>query len=722
MASLMSVCQISVLKTHKDFFDYLAGDQLPAIGARVWVPYGTQTRLGIVISHHPVTQDHIKLKSIQRIIDDAPLLSLPLLALCQWVSRYYQAPLSEVMALVLPKKYRLGLPRQLHMTRTYTPHDAGVIPPRARQQQRLFDYVAQHQEPVSEVALRDAGFQIALCKKLVALGALKTHESITPPAHHACPAQTPLELNDEQRHAVQAITAETHHYRCFLLYGVTGSGKTEVYLHLMAEQFSQGRQVLVLVPEIGLTPQLLERFRARFPMPMAVIHSHLNDTERQTAWQRASEQSILLVIGTRSAVFTPMPQLGLIIIDEEHDPSFKQMDGVRYSARDTALMRAHQSQIPIILGSATPSLEALHNALMNKFSLLRLTQKAQNNVPLHIQITDLRQQNVHEGFAASTLSLIKEHLARDHQVLVFINRRGFAPILLCHVCGWMADCHACDTHLTFHRTQNRLICHHCGASHARITRCQKCGGHELLPIGVGTQRVHDYLAQQCPHTNIVRIDRDEVLTKHGLEERLDQIHRGHAQLIIGTQMLAKGHHFPQLALVVILDADHGFYNQDFRSLERLGQLFTQVAGRAGRAHLQGHVILQTHLPHHPLLQILVQKGYDPFAHALLEQRAQAQLPPYHFMAVLRAQGKQQDKMLVFLNDIKNHANHTALKIAGPAPAPLSRKAHYFRMQLLFQAPSRAILHQALTAIRVFLSTYKHSGIHWSMDVDPQDLA
>ena len=719
---------ICIPHTHRDYFNYDAS-HLPqlSLGARVWVPFRNKTRLGMVVGFRASKQATIQLKSILSVIDTIPLLPVELLALCEWISTYYQSPLSEVIPLVLPKKYRRGDLCQLPMSEYYqlalSPTSAHQqLSAQARKQHALIDFLATHSELVPKKKLIQAGFSSTQINALMTSHIIHVHKQIDLPLSENKPDK-PLPLNAEQAIAVQTINEHLHAYRCFLLQGVTGSGKTEVYLQIIANVLAQHRQVLILVPEIGLTPQLLSRFTARFQIPMVVIHSHLNDTERQHAWQMAADNIVQLVIGTRSAIFTPMPALGLIIIDEEHDISLKQMEGVRYSARDTALMRAHMANIPILLGTATPSLESMHNCAMNKYTRLTLTQKALTNTPIHYQLLDIRNQVLKEGLAPATLATIKEHLQQHNQVLVFINRRGFAPVLLCHQCGWMADCRACDSHLTLHRSTHRLICHHCGLIQPIPSHCKTCHGRELLPIGVGTQRIYDYLATQFPEHAMIRIDRDEVGKKHALDASLNRISTGEVQLIIGTQMLAKGHHFPRLTLVVVLDADNGFYNQDFRAIERLGQLLTQVAGRAGRAELPGQVIIQTHDPQHPLLNLLIQKGYEPFAKSLLHLREKACLPPYHYLAVMRAQHNNQAALLECLHAVKKHLNTADIEVMGPAPAPLAKKANQHRMQLLIKSSSRKKLHAILTELRQFLAKHKPSlRVRWNIDVDPMDLS
>lgn len=722
------VYNVCIPHTNRDFYDYLATDVEPIIGARVWVPFRNKTRLGVVVGRGVPENDAIKFKPITSIIDDKPLLSAELLSLFNWISRYYQSPLSEVIPLALPKKYRRGdsaqLPTSEHYQLNMPLEEAHQqLPTKAYRQHALIDFIASQSNSVSKKKLSLQGFKALQLRALVEAGIVIMHEQIDKPMAPVYEPEKPLQLNEEQELAVKTICDGMNAYHCFLLQGVTGSGKTEVYLQVIDKVLAIGRQVLVLVPEIGLTPQLLSRFTARFCQPMSVIHSHLNDTERQIAWQLASEGLVKLVIGTRSAIFTPMPELGLIVIDEEHDASLKQMDGVRYSARDTALMRAHLRNIPIILGTATPSLESLHNCALKKYSLLQLNQKALISTPLHYQIMDIRNQVLQHGLASPTLNVIQTHLQQQNQVLVFINRRGFAPVLLCHQCGWMADCRACDSHLTLHRGINRMQCHHCGISCLPPIQCPTCQGRELLPVGVGTQRVHEFLASQFPTTSILRVDRDEVRKKHALDEHLMRISSGDAQLIVGTQMLAKGHHFPRLTLVVVLDTDNGFYNQDFRALERLGQLLTQVAGRAGRAEFPGQVIIQTHLPQHPLLNTLIQSGYDPFAQALLTMRQQAMLPPYYFLAVLRAQASTLPNVLQFLHAIKSYLDAADVDVLGPAPAPLARKADQHRMQLLLKSSSRKTLQRALANMRDWMITEKvGNNVRWNIDVDPMDLS
>lgn len=657
----MASLRIAIPGTKHDYFDYTLPEGMakPVPGTRVLVPFRNKTRVGIVLEQAAPLAG-IALKPIEHIIEAEPIFSEAMLSFYQWLARYYHAPLSDVLTLALPKRYREGKP---------------LIEP----------------------------------------------SEALPKAN----ASMPLPLNQEQRQAYEHIVQALEHYDAFVLDGVTGSGKTEVYLQVAAKVIEQQRQVLVLVPEIGLTPQLIARFEARFQVPIAVIHSHLTDKKRAEAFTQAKLGKASLVIGTRAALFTPMPRLGLIIIDEEHDTSFKQQEGMRYSARDAALMRAYLAKVPIVLGSATPSLESLYNCDIKKHKHLILNQKAENQTPLHFKLVDMRAQKLQFGLAKPTIDAIEAHLKQKRQVLIFINRRGYAPVMLCHGCGTMADCKHCDSHLTLHQHKAKLICHHCGIAKPIPKVCPECKEGELIAVGAGTERIEEELMTRFPEATTLRMDRDKIKQSKAWTEALDRIHSGEAELLVGTQMLAKGHHFPNLSLVVILNIDTGFFSQDFRALERLGQLITQVSGRAGRADAPGEVILQTHFPDHPLLNTLIQEGYQSFTQALLPLRKEALWPPYHHMALLRAQAKNEGALQSFLITVKRRLQTLQLEIEvlGPAFAPLARKATQYHMQLLIKAKQRQALHRALSDIQMQFPPYERKkGVRWVMDVDPVDLA
>lgn len=530
------------------------------------------------------------------------------------------------------------------------------------------------------------------------------------------------DLNQAQQQAVDAVLAKTQCFERFLLDGVTGSGKTEVYLRVIEKVAQSGRQALVLVPEIGLTPQTLARFQARFSEPVVALHSGLKESTRLNAWLMAKSGDAKVVIGTRLAVFTPFADLGVIIIDEEHDLSFKQQEGFQYNARDVALMRAKQSDIPIVLGTATPSLESFQNTIMARYQHLKLPLRAGQSQQPQIQLIDIRQQQLTDGMSPALIELIKQHLAEQGQVLIFLNRRGFSPVLMCHQCGWVACCKHCDARLTVHLAQKKLRCHHCDAYQPRYQQCPSCQGSQLINLGLGTERLEESCQKCFPNIGIVRIDRDSTRLKGALQEKLDSIINEENQLILGTQMLAKGHHFPKVSLAVILDADSGLFSTDFRATERMGQLLTQVAGRAGRSSKLGTVAIQTRHPDHPLLKCLLTEGYTAFAQQLLAEREQAQLPPFNYFALLRAESSDPESAFDFLAKVKDQNKNQTVAFQGPVPAPMKKRAGKFRAQLLLQANSRKPLQATLIELTKSIEQQKlPRQLKWTIDVDPQEM-
>lgn len=532
---------------------------------------------------------------------------------------------------------------------------------------------------------------------------------------------TPL-LTQEQTTALQHIHAHEHAFHVSLLHGVTGSGKTEVYLQAIASQLAQQKQVLILVPEIGLTPQIVARLEARFGLPIGVLHSGLADGARAQAWLGAQRGDIDIIVATRSGIFVPMPRLGLIVIDEEHDISFKQQEGFRYHARDLAIWRAKSLQIPVILGSATPSFESMKQAQLQRYTLLTLTERAQGK-PTPIRLIDLRNQPMEAHVSPVLLTAIRDRLERHEQVLIFLNRRGFAPTWMCHACGWIANCPRCDAHLTYHQDK-RLVCHHCEHQVRSLPRCKECGSPSHLLLGQGTQRVEEYLTKVFPEAHIARVDRDSTRKKNALSDMIDQVHAGHIDILLGTQMLAKGHHFPRVTLVAILDADSGLLSTDFRAAERLAQLLTQVSGRAGRETLPGEVFIQTHHPDHPLLQEWLQGGYAQFADKALAERAALALPPFGHMTLLRAESTQQAAPMAFLHDVKQWlgAHAHGVMVLGPIPSYMEKRQGKFRAQLLLQSPQRPHLHECLQ--RLMQAIEQHLApktVRFSWDIDPQEL-
>jgi len=556
-------------------------------------------------------------------------------------------------------------------------------------------------------------------------GLLRKGKFWTKAIHSSTPVDNsvPILLNTEQQHALDTIN-KTHQFRVFLLDGITGSGKTEVYLQAIHEKLQQQKQVLVLVPEIGLTPQTIQRFRERFSDGVIALHSGLTEKQRLHAWMLAQSNETKIIIGTRSAIFSPFANLGLIIVDEEHDLSFKQQEGFRYHARDLAVMRAHTNNIPIILGSATPALETLHNAQQQRYQHLILSERAGNAQLPEIQILDICKQPIEEGLSSPLLTEMKRHLEAGDQVMLFLNRRGFSPVLMCHACGWAATCKRCDARMTLHQQPKRLHCHHCDTRTPVPMKCGACGDKELITIGLGTERLETVLEKHFPQYAIARIDRDSTQRKGSMEKLLNSIQSGEKQILIGTQMLAKGHHFPNVTLVAIVDADGGFFSSDFRALERMGQLLLQVSGRAGRVEKKGKVIIQTHHPDHPLLHQLLHENYKTFAETLLQEREQAKLPPFTFFALFRAEALKADKAIAFLEKIKSIADSmgSSVNLLGPIPAIMPKRAGRSRMQLLMQSQQRPVLQSFLKLLLPEVEKLSlKQRVRWSLDVDPVEM-
>ncbi len=532
------------------------------------------------------------------------------------------------------------------------------------------------------------------------------------------------ELREEQRAAIDGVSSALGRFGAFVLHGVTGSGKTEVYLRLVEQVLQKGQRALVLVPEIGLTPQLVGRFHDRFDTPMAVLHSALTDHERLLAWRDAYSGHARIVLGTRSAVFAPVPDLGIIVVDEEHDASFKQHEGgFRYSARDLAVVRAQRAEVPVVLGSATPALESLHNVASGRYTRLLLPYRAASAEPPRMALVDLRANAGHAGISTPAIQAMQRHLREDSQVLVFLNRRGYAPTLLCTACGWIAPCRECDARLTVHLAAGRLRCHHCGFDSTLPTRCPQCG-FAVKPVGQGTERIEEALASLFPGVTLARLDRDVVRKRGDMEEVVRRMSSGEARILVGTQMVTKGHDFPNVTLVVVLNADQGLFSTDFRAPERLAQTIVQVAGRAGRGSRPGEVLIQTEFPGHPLLLSLLSEGYEGFARAALEERAQASWPPYSRLAALRDSAKTAQGALEFLTEARRLAGPPTrgLRLLGPVPAAMSKRAGRYHAQLLIEGRERSTLHHFLDSWLPAVEELQSARrVRWALDVDPIEL-
>ena len=720
-------------------FDYRVpvGTAAPAPGTRVRVPFGRQRLIGVVIEQAEASLlPEERLKPITAVLDTVPVLAAEVLELVRWASDYYHHPLGEVIATALPKAVRGGASAvALDELWRATPagralFDSGRLARAPAQRQVLELLLAQgplRQHALDEflaerlprwrsaaMALRKQG---CLLQESVAAAPPAAAPTTTAEVHPA-PVPTP-----EQAHAVAAITAALGAFSTFVLHGLTGSGKTEVYLQVIKAVLARGRRALVLVPEIGLTPQLVQRFAQRLAVPLAVLHSGLTDTERLAVWRTAVSGEAQIIVGTRSAVFAPVPDLGVIIVDEEHDASLKQHEGgFHYSARDLALVRAQRAQVPVVLGSATPSLETLQNVVSGRYQRLSLPRRAGQAAPPRLALVDLRAHAVTSGLATPVVQAMERHLAADGQVLAFLNRRGYAPTLLCTACGWVAPCRECDARMTVHQRLGRLRCHHCGADSPLPQVCPQCG-FAVRPVGQGTERVEERLRELFPQAPLVRVDRDAVRGRGDMDAAMDSINSGAARILVGTQMVTKGHDFQNMTLVVVLNADQGLFSTDFRAAERLAQTIVQVAGRAGRGSRAGEVLIQTAYPDHPLLQTLMCEGYDGFARAALAERAAAAWPPFSRLAVVRASALDAASALEFLTAARRLAGVPhAVKLLGPVPAAMARRAGRYHSQLLLESTDRLALHRLLGGWLARIADLPAARrVRWALDVDPIDL-
>ena len=699
-----------------------------AIGCRVRVPFGSRELVGVVAGVGAPTDGIDGLREAIALLDPVPLLGGELFDSLQWLARYNHAPLGEVFATALPSALRRGEPLPDTDTWAWRLTEAGLgAHARLRagsRPRRLADCLADGH--CDEDVLSDTvdGWRAA-ARSLAARGLVERVPSTT-----ASLASTPIPgpvANDEQAAAIDALARAREQFAPMLLDGVTGSGKTEVYLQAITDCLGRGRQALVLVPEIGLTPQMLARFRARLGVPVHALHSDLADTQRARVWAAAWRGEARVIVGTRSAVFTPLPDAGLIVVDEEHDASYKQQDGIRYNARDFALVRAKALGVPVVLGSATPSLESLHNAALGRYAHLRLHKRAGVAQAPSVRVIDVRKRPLQAGLSQQLLDAMAATLAAGGQVLVFKNRRGYAPVLLCHDCGWTAHCQRCSTPanstaMTVHAGGRRLQCHHCGARRPVPLACPDCGALALQPQGNGTERIEEFLAQRFADVPVLRVDRGSTRRRDSLEALLDGFGT-QPGILVGTQMLAKGHDLPNLTLVAVVGIDEGLFSADFRAHEKVAQMLVQVAGRAGRAARPGDVWLQTHHPQHPLLQTLIEGGYHAFAVQELAQREAAGFPPFAHLALLRAEAASVDPPTAFLQAARGLLGDAAgVDMHGPLPAPMPRRAGMQRVQLLLSAVERRSLHAALDAVVPRLHALPEARrVRWSIDVDPLDL-
>ena len=729
-----TVLRVAINAPLSRLFDYLPGPgRLPAPGCRVQVPFGRQAQSGLVIAHADTSDVPAhKLKAANRALDAQPLFGEDELWLIRFVSDYYHHPIGEVAAAAMPALLRQGKPLDpvvqfLSITAAGAAADKDAMQKSAPKQAALLQLVRDAGNlSFSELDDSMPGWR-RIRKALLDKTYIEEYESSTEPdtrEHLASVEQQEgPKLNADQRAALDAIREGTG-FRVNLIDGVTGSGKTEVYLKLIATELAADRQVLVLAPEIGLTPQLVRRFRQRLGLEPVLLHSGLTDTERLAAWRDARNGTAQLIVGTRSAIFVPLKNPGLIIVDEEHDSSLKQQEGLRYSARDLAVARGKRLDIPVVLGSATPSLESLKRCRDDAYRYISLPSRAGRAVPPLLRLVDLTRYDAFDGLSEPAISAIEKCLSADGQALIFLNRRGFAPTLICSGCGKIAECTRCDSRMTVHAASNLLKCHHCGAQRTIESECSDCGAI-CRPLGHGTERLEDSLRNRFPQEVITRIDSDSTRIKGTMSRALAMATSGDYRILVGTQMLSKGHHFPNLTLVVVINADQGLFSTDFRGGERLAQSLVQVAGRAGREERQGEVIIQTAFPAHPFWNELFARGYHGVVESVLNEREKALWPPFSRLALVRAAAPARDDAHAFLEIARQQAaayGTEGVRILGPVSAPMERKAGRYRAQLLLQSWDRGNLHQLLSGLRVALEgSAEARRVRWSIDVDPIEL-
>lgn len=715
------IAKVAVARPLRRLFDYLIPENLSVQpGQGVKIPFGHQTLSGIVISVHHAAEarSQSRLKSIERVMEGSTLPQ-ELINSLQWAARYYQHPIGDTLVQALPPQLRhADTPRQRPRHRHYTHHPTNQPAQKLGHRQRaLLDWLRES-DPISTQDIRAAGFSKSQLDSLVTQQLIIETDAATPPS---VPERVAIRLSPAQ-HQAYAEIPQPGHFSVSLLYGITGSGKTELYLHYLA-QLPSDTQAMVLVPEINLTPQTLSRFQRHFGARVKTWHSNLNDTERADIWQSLRSGVPLMIVGTRSAALLPFTQLGAIIIDEEHDSSYKQQDGFRYSARDFAIYRARQLNCPVVLGSATPSLESWHNALQGRYRMIQLLERANRATPPRLELIDVRSRPLQDGLSHPMLQAIDRHLAESGQVLVFVNRRGYAPVIMCFSCGHIMECPRCDSRLTWHRAHHRLLCHHCNYQVPLPKLCPSCHEADLNPLGQGTERAEQALAERFPTIPILRVDRDTTRQRGAMHTLAERVRQGQPCVLVGTQMLAKGHDFPNITLVCVLDADNGLFSADYRAPEVLLQTLLQVAGRAGRAERAGQVLVQTRQGNHPLLQLLCHGDYAAIANHLLEERQQVSLPPSVHMATLRAESPSESATRDYLANIRSTwitraaASHTQL--LGPVAALMQRKAGFHRFNLYLHSSSRPHLQRLLSEICDHLDSHRPPPrLRWSVDVDP----
>ncbi len=723
------ILHISVPCPLRQLFDYTS--DLPIsqweIGTRVKINFANRLCTGIVMKVSEITDqaEITKLKPIEEKLDDSKLIPDELIQTLLWVSRYYHHPLGECFQTALPKTLRTGKPAEIDTETWWFKTQTATNKKKGSKQQQCLDLLEDYADGVSQSMFREyLGNVSSSLKSLEEAGLISRQQKAKLPIPRN-ELNFDLKLNQQQQSIVNNVWEQREHFQPFLLEGITGSGKTEVYIELTERALKAKQQVLILIPEIGLTGQFVERFKKRLNTTIVILNSSVSDKERKQAWLLAKAGLANVIIGTRSAVFTPLTNPGLIIIDEEHDSSYKQQDGLRYHARNIALIRAQKFDIPIVMGSATPSLDSLYQVKKQRFQLLKLTQRAGSAQLPKVHLVDNSQANPDHGFSEILLKAIKKHVDAGNQVILFINRRGYAPVLMCHDCGWQAKCKHCDARMVVHQHRHILFCHHCGFIQRLVDECPECESKSLKSYGAGTEKVEQHLQQLFPEIPVLRVDRDTTQRVNAFSDLVADIKQGEARILVGTQMLAKGHDFHDVTLVGVLDTDQGLYSADFRATENLAQMITQVTGRAGRGEKSGEVLIQTEQPNHLFWKDLITNGYKKTAENLLEERIEMELPPASNWAVIRAESTDREEANAFLQEFSAQCHQQAtdeVLILGPVPAIMEKKGGRFRAQLLLSSAQRKPLHQLLDRHISVISRHKLARkVRWSIDIDPVDI-
>ena len=735
----MKIFRIAVHSPVRCLFDYLPPiTNYPAKfspGQRVRIPFGKKNvmRVGLIIDLvENTTVPRHKLKAVLELLDLHPVLTAEQLQLIKWACRYYHHPIGEVAFSAMPVLLRMGKPAQIKQENYWrltkhgsTMHEDQLV--RAKKQLAILQFIKQYPNGVSQKNIyKQFGSSQPMLKGLVDkqyIMRIEMPDLAPQPEVQSLPS---LQLNTHQQNAVDVISDCLTRYQVFLLDGITGSGKTEVYMRVIRKVLDSGKKALVMTPEIGLTPQLIKLFATRFQEEVVVLHSNISNSAHLSGWLKTATAKPMIILGTRSAVWAPMENLGVIIVDEEHDLSYKQHEGLRYSAKDMSLIRARDKQIPVILGSATPALESIKNMQDGRYQELRLPHRASHTNLPNVHICDVRGMTMHGVVSEYLAQHIGQQLQQGNQILLFLNRRGYAPVMLCHGCGFIFQCSRCSVHLIFHKLKQQLICHHCNKIQLPPKKCPECGTAKIIQLGYGTERLGETIATLFPNVRIARIDRDTTQRKGRMQKILEDINSGDADILIGTQMLAKGHHFPAVTLVGIIDADRSLFSADYLASERMAQMFVQVSGRAGRGDIAGAVIAQTYYPSHPYWRKLAQHDYRELSKLLLAERFQANLPPFSFQVLIRAESQQLQHAKKFLVNAKKALQTLAqegLEVYGPIPSLLEKRAAYYRWQLIIQAQSRAIIMRCMQPLVSILDALPASRkVRWSVDVDPKDMA